>query len=191
MRLKDRQQEYKARMTRFLDDPAGYREFIHKRRRRDRLEWSVTKPLSTQPKNANREPNLGLLGTSQFDLNLFREAQVQASMKDEQDQFLGTGKLQFIQLGKHEYRVWYQAPYHGTYPHLNNSTKLFICHLCLEVSSIKLNEQFYHAYLKNSHSAAQRHCDGIWASASYARHRASKSTRTHPTMTSIRLPFTK
>ena len=35
-------------------------------------------------------------------------------------------------LGKHEYRVWYQAPYHGTYPHLNNCTKLFICHLCLE-----------------------------------------------------------
>ena len=24
-RLKDRQQEYKARMTRFLDDPSGYR----------------------------------------------------------------------------------------------------------------------------------------------------------------------
>ena len=137
-RLKDRQTEYKARMTRFLDDPAGYREFIHKRRRRDRLEWGQNKPkLSTQPKSAAREPNLGLLGTSQFDLNLFREAQVQASMKDEQDQFLGTGKLQFIQLGKHQYRVWYQAPYHGTYPHLNNSTKLFICHLCLEV----LNER--------------------------------------------------
>ena len=146
-RLKDRQTEYKARMTRFLDDPAGYREFIHKRRRRDRLEWGQNKPkLSTQPKSAAREPNLGLLGTSQFDLNLFREAQVQASMKDEQDQFLGTGKLQFIQLGKHQYRVWYQAPYHGTYPHLNNSTKLFICHLCLEVrneASIQFIEKYY------------------------------------------------
>ena len=40
--------------------------------------------------------------------------------------------LKYIKIGKHEYRVWYQAPYHGTYPHLNNCTKLFICHLCLE-----------------------------------------------------------
>ena len=72
---------------------------------------------------------------------------MKASERDENDQFLGTGKLHYIQLGqfslnirvfimvklgKHEYRVWYQAPYHGTYPHLNNCTKLFICHLCLE-----------------------------------------------------------
>ena len=93
-------------MNRIFKIDLNFSEFIHKRRRRDRLEWNGSK-LSTQPKT-QKEPNLGLLGTSQFDLNLFREAQVQASMKDEADQFLGTGKLQFIQLGKHEYRVWYQ-----------------------------------------------------------------------------------
>ena len=44
---------------------------------------------------------------------------------------LGTGKLQQIQFGKHEYKTWYQAPYP---PKFQNCSKLFICHLCLEVS---------------------------------------------------------
>ena len=78
----------------------------------------------------NREPQLNRIGCSQFDLNLFREAQAQAALKDEKDQHLGTGKLKQIQFGKHEYRTWYQAPYPQK---LQMCSKLFICHLCLEV----------------------------------------------------------
>ena len=84
-----------------------------------------------QKKIANREPQLNRIGCSQFDLNLFREAQAQAALKDEEDQHLGTGKLQLIQFGKHEYRTWYLAPYPQK---LQDCSKLFICHLCLEVS---------------------------------------------------------
>jgi len=125
-RLKERISADRARIDRF-DDPNDYKEFLAKRRRNGRQTENKLIPVSK--KVSNREPILSRLGCSQFDLNLFREAQAKAALKNEEDQRLDTGKLQQIQFGKHEYKTWYQAPYP---PKFQNCSKLFICHLCLE-----------------------------------------------------------
>ena len=80
-------------MIRFADNQNGYREFIQKvpipvemnelkvwfkRRKKDRQKWEDTKMITPQKSSqkTNREPNLNLLGCSQFDLNLFREGTI-------------------------------------------------------------------------------------------------------------------
>ena len=146
-KLRERINADRARLERF-DDPNDYKgiiftsnppcsyliftEFLHKRRRNGRVLDRKLAPPAKKPAGPDlREPQLNRIGCSQFDLNLFREAQAKAAEKEEVDQHLGVGKLQQIQFGRHTYRTWYQAPY----PHkFHNCSKLFICHLCLEVS---------------------------------------------------------
>lgn len=125
-KLKERINADRARLERF-DDPHDYKEFLHKRRRNGRVLDRKLVPATKKP--TGREPQLNRIGCSQFDLNLFREAQAKAAEKEEIDQHLGVGKLQQIQFGRYEYRIWYQAPYP---PKFMNCSKLFICHLCLE-----------------------------------------------------------
>ncbi|XP_071957454.1 histone acetyltransferase KAT7-like isoform X2 [Antedon mediterranea] len=77
----------------------------------------------------SREPLLDNL-TSQYDLNLFREAQmkVSAEMQENQGQNF-EGSINKIEFGRFELNTWYTSPYPEEYARL---PKLFICEFCLK-----------------------------------------------------------
>jgi len=68
---------------------------------------------------------------SQWDLQLFREAQA-AAAEDHENAYKGlpdTKQPKYIELGRHEMEVWYQSPYPEEYSCL---PKLYICEFCLK-----------------------------------------------------------
>ncbi|XP_072049499.1 histone acetyltransferase KAT7-like [Amphiura filiformis] len=78
----------------------------------------------------SREPLLNGL-TSQYDLDLFREAQNRASeeMERENECQLMDGNLKKIEFGRFELDTWYSSPYPEEYARL---PKLYICEFCLK-----------------------------------------------------------
>ncbi|KAH8377531.1 hypothetical protein KR093_005811 [Drosophila rubida] len=77
----------------------------------------------------DREPNLtGLV--PDYDLQLFREAQAQASERIEDElKDLPVGKgIKYISMGKYKMKVWYQSPYPDDAARL---PKMYICEFCL------------------------------------------------------------
>ncbi|XP_039498323.1 histone acetyltransferase KAT7 isoform X1 [Drosophila santomea] len=77
----------------------------------------------------DREPNLSGL-VPDYDLQLFREAQAQASesIEDElKDLPVGKG-IKYISMGKYKMKVWYQSPYPDDAARL---PKMYICEFCL------------------------------------------------------------
>ncbi|XP_034667655.1 histone acetyltransferase KAT7 [Drosophila subobscura] len=77
----------------------------------------------------DREPSLtGLV--PDYDLQLFREAQAQASERIEDElKDLPVGKgIKYISMGKYKMKVWYQSPYPDDAARL---PKMYICEFCL------------------------------------------------------------
>ncbi|EDV59214.1 histone acetyltransferase KAT7 [Drosophila erecta] len=77
----------------------------------------------------DREPNLSGL-VPDYDLQLFREAQAQASERIEDElKDLPVGKgIKYISMGKYKMKVWYQSPYPDDAARL---PKMYICEFCL------------------------------------------------------------
>ncbi|XP_064541903.1 histone acetyltransferase KAT7 isoform X1 [Drosophila montana] len=77
----------------------------------------------------DREPNLAGL-VPDYDLQLFREAQAQASERIEDElKDLPVGKgIKYISMGKYKMKVWYQSPYPDDAARL---PKMYICEFCL------------------------------------------------------------
>ena len=68
---------------------------------------------------------------SEWDLQLFREAQA-AAAEDHENTLKGlpdTKQPRYIEMGRHEMEVWYQSPYPEEYSIL---PKLYICEFCLK-----------------------------------------------------------
>ena len=68
---------------------------------------------------------------SEWDLQLFREAQA-AAAEDHENALKGlpdTKQPRYIEMGRHEMEVWYQSPYPEEYSIL---PKLYICEFCLK-----------------------------------------------------------
>merc|ERR1712142_1134622 len=92
--------------------------------------------------NKTREPLLKGI-TSDYDLELFREAQARISRSHEAqliaDDVSGSpsaatsgesdGGVKYIEIGKHEIKTWYTAPYPEEYSKLS---KLYLCEYCLK-----------------------------------------------------------
>lgn len=78
----------------------------------------------------SREPLLNGI-TSQFDLDLFREAQMRASEEMEQSGMgvPGEGTVKKLEFGRFELDTWYSSPYPEEYARL---PKLYICEFCLK-----------------------------------------------------------
>jgi len=90
------------------------------------VELSVN---AEEDKWREREPNLTGL-TSDYDLELFRASQAEASFKYEEELKslpLMCG-LRFIEMGRFEMEVWYQSPYPDDLARL---PKLYLCEFCL------------------------------------------------------------
>ncbi|XP_022098508.1 histone acetyltransferase KAT7-like [Acanthaster planci] len=78
----------------------------------------------------SREPLLDGL-TSQYDMDLFRQAQIRASeeMEREYNNMPYDGVLKKIDFGRFELGTWYSSPYPEEYARL---PKLYICEFCLK-----------------------------------------------------------
>ncbi|XP_041471106.1 histone acetyltransferase KAT7-like isoform X2 [Lytechinus variegatus] len=78
----------------------------------------------------SREPLLNGI-TSQFDLDLFREAQMRASEEMEKCGLgnPGEGTVKKLEFGRFELNTWYSSPYPEEYARL---PKLYICEFCLK-----------------------------------------------------------
>ncbi|ALC38822.1 chm [Drosophila busckii] len=99
--------------------------------------------LEKDVQDEDREPNLNGL-VPDYDLQLFREAQAQASegIEDElKDLPVGKG-IKYISMGKYKMKVWYQSPYPEDAARL---PKMYICEFCLRyqksVTGIKRHAQ--------------------------------------------------
>jgi len=99
----------------------------------ERKEFDSSLPLElsgdAEDKWREREPNLTGI-TSEFDLELFRASQAEASFKYEEELKslpLMCG-LRFIEMGRFEMEVWYQSPYPDDLARL---PKLYLCEFCL------------------------------------------------------------
>ncbi|XP_071806645.1 histone acetyltransferase KAT7-like isoform X1 [Asterias amurensis] len=78
----------------------------------------------------SREPLLDGL-TSQYDMDLFRQAQIRASEEMERENHSAPfdGVLKKIEFGRFELGTWYSSPYPEEYARL---PKLYICEFCLK-----------------------------------------------------------
>ncbi|KAH8317587.1 hypothetical protein KR074_001422 [Drosophila pseudoananassae] len=112
------------------------REFLHKiRESRANFRPANNNFLDSKVKlekdctDEDREPNLSGL-VPDYDLQLFREAQAQASERIEDElKDLPVGKgIKYISMGKYKMKVWYQSPYPDDAARL---PKMYICEFCL------------------------------------------------------------
>ncbi|KAG4070739.1 hypothetical protein HA402_010965 [Bradysia odoriphaga] len=102
---------------------------------------SPTRPTHTNAhfhnaKDTEREPSLtGLV--SDYDLQLFREAQARSSEKIEEElKDIQTGKgTKYIIMGRHKMEVWYQSPYPDDAARL---PKLYLCEFCLQYQKCEI-----------------------------------------------------
>lgn len=76
-----------------------------------------------------REPNLNG-AVSEYDLQLFRDAQAIASenIENELKQLPNHGSVKYVVMGKHNMEVWYSSPYPENIQRL---PKLYLCEFCL------------------------------------------------------------
>ncbi|EDV99225.1 histone acetyltransferase KAT7 [Drosophila grimshawi] len=85
--------------------------------------------IDKESRDEDREPSLAGL-VPDYDLQLFREAQAQASERIEDElKDLPVGKgIKYISMGKYKMKVWYQSPYPDDAARL---PKMYICEFCL------------------------------------------------------------
>ncbi|XP_006812175.1 histone acetyltransferase KAT7-like [Saccoglossus kowalevskii] len=103
---------------------------LRKQRKELTLEQKDENEIHRQQFAKTREPLLNGL-TSQYDLDLFKEAQARASEEMENDAqgFVFEGGTKSIEFGKYELDTWYSSPYPEEYARLS---KLFLCEFCLK-----------------------------------------------------------
>ncbi|XP_072166506.1 histone acetyltransferase KAT7-like isoform X2 [Diadema setosum] len=102
------------------------------RRQRKELgeEQKVKNRQHREEFHKSREPLLNGI-TSQFDMDMFREAQMRASEEMEKNGMgnPGEGSVKKLEFGRFELNTWYSSPYPEEYARL---PKLYICEFCLK-----------------------------------------------------------
>lgn len=94
-----------------------------------RSKFKPTSKQNDDHRHDEKEPNLNGI-VSEYDLQLFRDAQALASenIENELKQLPCQGSVKFLVLGKHNMDVWYQSVYPEDVQRL---PKLWLCEFCL------------------------------------------------------------
>ncbi|XP_077985031.1 histone acetyltransferase KAT7-like [Glandiceps talaboti] len=103
---------------------------LRRQRRELSLEQKKENEIHRQQYAKTRQPLLKGL-TSQYDLELFKEAQARAAeeMENESQDLMFEGGVKSIEFGKYELDTWYSSPYPEEYARL---CKLYLCEFCLK-----------------------------------------------------------